>query len=221
MMIPDSAKIAFVILMMTLSLSETHAQDRSLGASFSYAGSGLSYERNIDEDTFVEVQLRAETAYMFSSLTDKPGITASFTWNMIFSELTSSNGNRICFFAGPGITAGSVYDLPAQKGLVFGKLGIPVSYLGNGIIQQLARQASLGQGQDAGHAGAEYPVYGGTAGMRIPGEVSAGSCFQVSRSLSCVCVSLVCGVCPCRLLHSCMQCHMCRCAHSVQWCAGK
>ena len=123
MMIPDSAKIAFIILMMTLSLSETHAQDRSLGASFSYAGSGLSYERSIDEDTFVEVQLRAETAHMFSSLTDKPGITASFTWNMIFSELTSSNGNRICFFAGPGITAGSVYDLPAQKGLVFGLKG--------------------------------------------------------------------------------------------------
>ena len=72
----------------------------------------ISFQNNVNEDTFIEVQLRAETAHLFGSLRETPGVTASATWNMIFSEMTSPDGNRICFFAGPGITAGVADDIP-------------------------------------------------------------------------------------------------------------
>ena len=117
---PQVAKISLVILMTLLFLGGIHAQDRSIGATFSYAGVGISFQNNVNEDTFIEVQLRAETAHLFGSLCETPGVTASATWNMIFSEMTSPDGNRICFFAGPGITAGVADDIPYHKGMVCG-----------------------------------------------------------------------------------------------------
>lgn len=115
--------ISCVMLMTFLFLSEIHAQNRTLGTTFSYAGCGIAYEEQVSDDTFYEIQLRAETAHMFSSLATSPGITGSFTWNMIFSESVSRNGNRICFFAGPGVIAGITDERPFQKGLLFGLKG--------------------------------------------------------------------------------------------------
>lgn len=109
--------------MTSLFLGGINAQERSIGATFSYAGAGISFQNSVNEDTFIEVQLRAETSHLFGSLCDTPGVTASATWNMIFSELTSPDGNRICFFAGPGITAGFADDIAFHKGLVFGLKG--------------------------------------------------------------------------------------------------
>lgn len=115
--------ISCLMLMTAFFLGEIHAQKRTLGATFSYAGCGISYERQVNDDTFYEIQLRSETAHMFSSLTDKPGITGSVTWNIVFHECTSSNGNKIRFFAGPGLTAGIADDLLYEKGLLFGLKG--------------------------------------------------------------------------------------------------
>lgn len=120
---PQGAKISFVILMTSLFLGGINAQEMTIGATFSYAGTGISFQNNVNEDTFIEVQLRAETAHMFGSLCDNPGVTVSATWNMIFSELTSPDGNRVCFFAGPGIAAGFADDIHFHKGLVFGLKG--------------------------------------------------------------------------------------------------
>lgn len=120
---PQGAKITFVILLTSIFLGGLNAQDRSIGATFSYAGTGISFQNNVNEDTFIEIQLRAETAHLFGSTCDTPGVSASATWNMIFSEITSPDGNRICFFAGPGITAGFTDDIAFHKGLVFGLKG--------------------------------------------------------------------------------------------------
>ena len=112
------------MLMTAFFLGEIHAQNRALGATFSYAGCGISYQQQVNEDSFYEIQLRSETAHMFSSLTDKPGITGSVSWNIIFAECVSPNGNCIRFFAGPGVTAGITDDLLYyQKGLLFGLKG--------------------------------------------------------------------------------------------------
>lgn len=115
--------ISCVMLMTFFFLSEIHAQKRTLGATFSYAGCGIAYERQVNDETFYEVQLRAETAHMFSSLASNPGITGSFTWNMIFAESVSRNGNSISFFAGPGVIAGITDGIPLRKGLLFGLKG--------------------------------------------------------------------------------------------------
>lgn len=120
---PQGAKISFVILLTSLFLGGISAQERSIGASFSYAGTGVSFQNRVNEDTFIEIQLRAETAHLFASSAQTPGLTASLTWNMIFAETTSPDGNRISFFAGPGICAGLADDVPVHKGIVFGLQG--------------------------------------------------------------------------------------------------
>ena len=111
------------MLMTFFFLSEIHAQKRTLGATFSYAGCGIAYERQVNDEIFYEVQLRAETAHMFSSLASSPGITGSYTWNMIFAESVSRNGNSISFYAGPGVIAGITDGIPLRKGLLFGLKG--------------------------------------------------------------------------------------------------
>ena len=120
---PQGAKISIVILMTSLFLSGINAQERSIGATFSYAGTGISFQNKVKEDTFIEIQLRAETTHLFASVSDIPGMTASVTWNMTFAEMTSPDGNRISFFAGPGISAGFADDIPIHKGVVFGLKG--------------------------------------------------------------------------------------------------
>lgn len=128
---PQGVKISLVILMTSLFLSGINAQERSIGATFSYAGTGISFQNKVKEDTFIEIQLRAETTHLFASASDTPGMSASLTWNMIFAEMISPDGNKISFFAGPGISAGFADDIPIHKGIVFGlkgRVGVECSF---------------------------------------------------------------------------------------------
>ncbi len=112
-----------ILILCTFFLSEAHAREKALGATFSYAGIGLVYEHRIDDGSFMDVQLRMETSSMFSGRSNFPGGTASFTWNMIFAEKESREGNKIIFFAGPGAIAGFAGDLGSTGGIMVGLKG--------------------------------------------------------------------------------------------------
>ncbi len=109
--------------MCALFLSEAYAQRKSVGSSFSYAGIGLLYEHELDDKSFAEIQLRAETSALYADRRNGTGFTASFSWNMVFSEKQVRNGNRIVFFAGPGIMAGITGDVKNGNGLMIGLKG--------------------------------------------------------------------------------------------------
>lgn len=116
-------KISCAVLLALSLANETHAQSRAVGASFSYAGVGLVYEYDVSEDTFAEIQFRAEMSEVFRSMAPFPGVTASWTWNMYFAQVRSGNGNGIRFFAGPGVIAGFTPDMRAPYGALFGLKG--------------------------------------------------------------------------------------------------
>ncbi len=120
---PEMLKIICTVILCTLFLSESHAQPKAVGATFSYAGIGLVYEHTTDSGSFIDANLRMETTSVYNYLRKDPGISASFTWNMVFAELESREGNKIRFFAGPGAAVGFAPDLKAGHGLVVGLKG--------------------------------------------------------------------------------------------------
>lgn len=134
---PEAMKIYCVIAFMILLLGDIHAQSRSVGATFSYAGTGLAYEHVINGETFIEAQVRLETLQYLSPVPGRAGISGSFTWNMIFAEHISRNGNTINCFAGPGVLTGISDDFLAPRGIVFGlkgRVGVECLFSRNVII---------------------------------------------------------------------------------------
>ncbi len=100
-----------------------HAQSKSVGSTFSYAGIGLVYEHGIDDKSFAEIQMRMETVPLYASRKNGAGISASFTWNMVFAEHTARGGNKVSFFAGPGAMAGIAGDMLNGRGFMLGLKG--------------------------------------------------------------------------------------------------
>lgn len=115
--------ILCVLMATTLFLDGLYAQDRSFGATFSYAGNGIDYVGYTDSRHFAQYQMRIETVGLFWSGNGKAGISASAIWNTVFASIESRNGNNILFFAGPGITAGYSEDIKYSSGLIFGLKG--------------------------------------------------------------------------------------------------
>ncbi len=115
--------IICIISICKLFLGEIQAQPKSFGPSFCYAGVGLVYEHCIDDRSFAEIQLRTETAGMYAKRENGAGLSASFTWNMIFAEMEARDGNSINFFAGPGVMAGVTGDIVNRRGLMLGLKG--------------------------------------------------------------------------------------------------
>lgn len=122
---PVYGRILSVMILAALCLSESYAQPRSAGISFSFGGIGVVYDTIIDKNTFASFDARVETAQLFSGYSPSsiPGFSASFTWNLIFARHVSRNGNEVRFFAGPGITAGYAEDFGRRKGIVCGLKG--------------------------------------------------------------------------------------------------
>ncbi len=116
-------KIICMLIACTLFMDEIHAQRKAVGTTFSYAGIGLVYEHHIENRSFAEVQLRMETLPLYEFDRILPGISASFTWNMVFADFISRNGNKVEFFAGPGVMAGFSDDVLSRKGVFAGLKG--------------------------------------------------------------------------------------------------
>lgn len=119
-----TGRIMYIVLATFLFLGRADAQSKAVGSTYSFAGIGVVYEHTIDEDSFAEFQLKAETApVLFTFGTETPGISASFTWNMVFASAESRNGNAVLFFAGPGVAIGTSEDIKGPAGLFFGLKG--------------------------------------------------------------------------------------------------
>ncbi len=106
-----------------LSLGVSYAQTKAVGASFSIMGAGLSYEHYIETDEFISLDLYLDADDFMWLRADHPGASLSLSWNMVFAEKTSDYGNKVTFFAGPGIMAGYVTDLNNIPGAAFGLKG--------------------------------------------------------------------------------------------------
>ena len=107
-----------------LTLLPLHSQPKSVGAVFTFSNIGLVYEHSLAaSDSFVELSLRGETAELHAGRQKYPGISASLTWNIVFKEWLSSDGNIVRLFAGPGVMAGYTADFKEVYGFAFGLKG--------------------------------------------------------------------------------------------------
>lgn len=112
-----------VIAGLILSLGTLSAQPKSVGLALSLTGAGLTYEHSVEYDNFISVDLAIDTDDFMWSRSEYPGGRLSLVWNLVFAERTSQYGNKISFFAGPGVMAGYVTDLNNTSGGVFGMKG--------------------------------------------------------------------------------------------------
>ena len=117
----------FRILVMGLALclaqSTMNAQSKAIGVDFSITGVGVSYEHYAESGSFLTLDLYLDTDDLMWLRASHPGASASLIWNMVFAERTTSLGNNVSFFAGPGVMAGYVTDLKDLAGPAFGLKG--------------------------------------------------------------------------------------------------
>lgn len=117
------AKIFITVLVLAVSQGRAYAQRNSAGTSWSLSGIGISYERDMIDDSFAHFTVQAELSEMFTGRGNYPGISAAFTWNIIFARMESRNGVPVRFYAGPGFAAGIAQDFMGPPGLFFGLKG--------------------------------------------------------------------------------------------------
>lgn len=118
-------QILIAVLAIFSSVSHSYAQEQKncIGTSWSMAAIGVTYERQVDDNTFAIISLQSEMSETFVGRTDYPGLSASFTWNHIFARKESANGNELRFFAGPGLGVGKSHDYKSESGHYFGLKG--------------------------------------------------------------------------------------------------
>lgn len=116
---------------MLLSLSTLSAGPKAAGTVFSATCVGLSYEHSVEEGNFISLNLNLDIDDIMWMRAVKPGGDISVIWNIVFAEKESESGNRISFFAGPGIMAGWVTDFKDVAGAAFGlkgRIGVECSF---------------------------------------------------------------------------------------------
>lgn len=130
----DGLKILAVSALTVIFAGNAYAQPKSFGTAFSFNGIGLSYEHCVNDETFIELSVKTMTGEAFMDREQYPGVSASFTWNMIMKTWDSRNGERIDFFAGPGLAAGWSKDLLKERGFhvgLAGRVGVQCSFSRN------------------------------------------------------------------------------------------
>ena len=138
----DSGSILRPLLVVVSALFMSHAissaQPKSLGATFSFTGFAVSYEHELsDRNSFIEASIKAETSEIFLYRTNIPGISGSISWNFPISQWESEEGNKLTFFAGPGIVGGCGHDYKMPYGVFFGlkgRVGVECNFAGNVVI---------------------------------------------------------------------------------------
>ena len=108
-------KILLVIALTIPFLGDIHAQEHSIGTSWSFSGIGLTYELQSKENAFVQVGAQLEMAEAFLGRSRFPGASISFTCNDIIKSISSRNDNKISFFAGAGAAAGYCKDFRVKR----------------------------------------------------------------------------------------------------------
>lgn len=130
-------KILICLLSAAVLADRTAAQPKSVGTTWSFGGIGVSYEHIVSEDSFAEFVMKAEMSEAFLDRDVLPGWSASFSWNIIFKSWSSVCGNKMDFFAGPGISTGYTKEYKDDMGLFFGlkgRVGVECAFTRNAII---------------------------------------------------------------------------------------
>lgn len=138
----DSGSILRMLFVLASAFFMSHAalsaQPKSIGATFSFTGFAVSYEHELSgRNSFVEASVKAETSEMFLYRSEVPGISGSVTWNFPLKEWKSEEGNKLTFFAGPGLTAGCNNDYMQPYGVFFGlkgRIGVECNFARNFVI---------------------------------------------------------------------------------------
>ena len=104
-MTPVTRTLLLICAAMTLCTNAI-CQPKTAGTSYSFSGVGLTYEYFTSDDTFVQLQLRTDSVKDAPTKGNEPCFAASATWNIIYKDITSRNGNVIHLTAGPGPFAG-------------------------------------------------------------------------------------------------------------------
>ena len=138
----DSGSILKLLLVVVsalfMSQAISSAQQKSLGATFSFTGFAVSYEHELSKTgSFIEVSVKAETSEIFLYRTVVPGISGSITWNFPLKEWESAEGNKLTCFAGPGLTIGCGNDYNLPYGAFFGlkgRIGVECNFTRNVVI---------------------------------------------------------------------------------------
>ena len=113
----------FIFIVACAAMSYGHAQPKSLGTTFSFSGVGLTYEHYLNEESYINADIKAEMLSYFIDRNDRPGISASASCNFIVKRWTTRNGNSIHAFAGPGVIVGYAHDYIKDRGYLFGLKG--------------------------------------------------------------------------------------------------
>ena len=83
-----------VLAALVLSLGGLYAQPKAAGCIFSTSGLGVTYEHSMEKGNFLSADLSLDTDDVIWKRADRPGVTASFVWNMVFAEKDSAYGNK-------------------------------------------------------------------------------------------------------------------------------
>lgn len=121
-MTPVTRTLILLCAAMTLCTNAI-CQPKSVGVSFCHSGTGVTYEYFSSSDTFVQLQLRSDSFAVAERPDDEPCFAASATWNIICSQFTSRNGNKVHLLAGPGLIAGVTDDYMSRRGPFAGLAG--------------------------------------------------------------------------------------------------
>lgn len=113
---------AFILLTAACS-GDLCAQPKAISTIWSFNGIGLGYEHHMADNSFIQAEIKSELTEVFVNRKGRVGATASFTWNLVFAQLMSGNGNTVRFYAGPGAIAGMAADRKTSAGCTFGIKG--------------------------------------------------------------------------------------------------
>lgn len=113
---------AFILLTAACS-GDLCAQPKAISTIWSFSGIGLGYEHHMADNSFIQAEIKSELTEVFVNRKGRVGATASFTWNLVFAQLMSGNGNTVRFYAGPGAIAGMAADRKTSAGCTFGIKG--------------------------------------------------------------------------------------------------
>ena len=123
--------ILICVVLFTTSGKVLSGQPKAGGISLSFNNLGVSFEQYETDGNVSEFSLHARFPEVFLGIKDILGCDVSYTWNLKIGEIESSEGNKVCFFAGPGAIVGWGQDYKTASGVYLGmkgRIGAECSY---------------------------------------------------------------------------------------------
>ncbi|MBO8473729.1 MAG: hypothetical protein IAB91_00355 [Bacteroidetes bacterium] len=104
--------IAAAVILLTAALN-SHAQPKSAGIFFSPSMSGLTYQHQLDRNTFWNIDLAVDYGDLVLGQSKTPGFSARFGYNFIIWQGNPGNSR---LYAGPGVNVGYARDKGHETG---------------------------------------------------------------------------------------------------------